>query len=205
MPLSKLERRRLSPEEDDWNLVRGSSSTLSRTRGNGQGRPNLDQGGREPDFVDVADASTNDGTTTSSLTQDEEEEAAPAIDASAGAIVVAKKPTHTRVILEVAHLEEAFQNYGCPECGEYLELKLRTVCIATSIELICNNKECSSYVCQFGRPSPTTIHDDQVRSYERMTDYAVNVIYALGFVSVGDGHTEAGRLLGLLGLPMTPQ
>jgi hypothetical protein len=37
--------------------------------------------------------------------------------------------------------------------------------------------------------------------YEKMTDYALNVLYVLGFISVGDAHTEAGRLLGLLGLP----
>ena len=34
-----------------------------------------------------------------------------------------------------------------------------------------------------------------------MTDYAINVLYVLGFISMGDAHTEAGRLLGLLGLP----
>jgi hypothetical protein len=38
-------------------------------------------------------------------------------------------------------------------------------------------------------------------NYERMTDFAVNVLYVLGCISVGDGHTEAGRMLGLLGLP----
>jgi hypothetical protein len=34
-----------------------------------------------------------------------------------------------------------------------------------------------------------------------MTNYSVNVLYVLGLVSVGDGSTEAGRMLGLLGLP----
>jgi hypothetical protein len=82
-----------------------------------------------------------------------------------------------------------------------LELKLRTVCIATNIKLICNNKECS-YVSQFSRPSPTGLHgDEREKNYERMTDYAANVLYVLGFIGVGDGHTEAGRLLGFLGLP----
>jgi hypothetical protein len=46
------------------------------------------------------------------------------------------------------------------------------------------------------------MHDDEkYSSYERMTDYAINVLYVLGFISVGDGATEAGRLLGLMGLP----
>jgi hypothetical protein len=34
-----------------------------------------------------------------------------------------------------------------------------------------------------------------------MTDYAVNVLYVLGLVACGDGGKEAGRMLGLLGLP----
>ena len=80
-------------------------------------------------------------------------------------------------------------------------MNLRTVCIATSIELVCHNKDCS-YVSDFARPSLTTLHSDKEdKNYERMTDYAINVLYVLGFISVGDGHTEAGRLLGLLGLP----
>jgi hypothetical protein len=75
------------------------------------------------------------------------------------------------------------------------------VCIASNIELVCHNKNCS-YICDFARPSPTTLHiGEQVKNYERMTNYAVNILYVLGFISVGDGHTEAGRLLGLLGLP----
>jgi hypothetical protein len=35
---------------------------------------------------------------------------------------------------------------------------------------------------------------------ERSTDYAINVLYVVGFLSVGDRGTEAARLLGLLGL-----
>jgi hypothetical protein len=50
-------------------------------------------------------------------------------------------------------------------------------------------------------PALPTIHAEDDGSYERMTDYAINVLYVLGFISVGDGSTEAGRLLGLLGLP----
>jgi hypothetical protein len=38
-------------------------------------------------------------------------------------------------------------------------------------------------------------------NFEWMTDYALNVLYVIGFISMGDAHTEAGRLLGLCGLP----
>jgi hypothetical protein len=37
--------------------------------------------------------------------------------------------------------------------------------------------------------------------HKRLFDYAVNVLYVLGFLSVGDGASEAQRLLGLLDLP----
>jgi hypothetical protein len=40
-----------------------------------------------------------------------------------------------------------------------------------------------------------------VHNRERMVNYAVNVLYVLGFLSSGDGGTEAAGLLGLLGLP----
>jgi hypothetical protein len=51
------------------------------------------------------------------------------------------------------------------------------------------------------KAAPTTLHAANNDNYERTTDYAVNVLYVLGFMSMGDAHTEAGRLLGLLGLP----
>ena len=110
------------------------------------------------------------------------------------------KPTHTRVILEVSQLEQVFQNFPCPECGGDLELTLQTVCIATHIQFSCNNKECS-YVSSNDKPCTTTMHSEDRGDYERMTDYAINVLYVLGFISMGDAHTEGGRLLGLLGLP----
>jgi hypothetical protein len=50
--------------------------------------------------------------------------------------------------------------------------------------------------------SPATANvDDKEDHYKRTTDYAVNVLYVLGFLSSGDGGAEASRLLGLLGLP----
>jgi hypothetical protein len=38
-------------------------------------------------------------------------------------------------------------------------------------------------------------------NYERSSDYAVDVLYILGFISMGDGCTEEARLLGPFGLP----
>jgi hypothetical protein len=49
-------------------------------------------------------------------------------------------------------------------------------------------------------PASTTVGDPEAVSRERNTDLAVNILYVLGLISVGDGCSEAGRLLGLLGL-----
>jgi hypothetical protein len=74
------------------------------------------------------------------------------------------------------------------------------VCIATSFILSCTNKECK-FLYRSDPPAATTVHALQDDNFERSTDYAINVLYVLGFISVGDGCSEAGRMLGLLGLP----
>jgi hypothetical protein len=67
----------------------------------------------------------------------------------------------------------------------------------------CSDKEGCKYFFHPQAPSETTIHwNDAVKDKrERSTDFAINVLYVLGFIGMGDGPTEAGRLLGLLGLP----
>ena len=57
------------------------------------------------------------------------------------------------------------------------------------------------YLFHATQPAPTTIHIKRNDINERSTDYAINVLYVLGFIGVGDGCTKAARLLGLLGLP----
>jgi hypothetical protein len=191
--LPRCERRRLGLEEEDWQGLVVGAVTASRTRGGGNGRPSLERASFGVSETVVLDDSDSNTTGSGSDADDESSD-----DETVSK--VAQKPPHTRVLLEVSHLKSVFAKYPCPECMEPLELKIRTVCIASNLELICNNKECS-YVSNFDRPCTTTIHVDERCSYERMTDYAANVLYVLGFMSVGDGPTEAGRLLGLLGLP----
>jgi hypothetical protein len=186
--LSRCEKRRLSLEEEDWRLTVGQV-TLTRTRGGGLGRPDLRNAAMKREVIAI-DADANSSTES----VEEATEADPEEDAKA------PKPEHTRVIVEVAQLEEAFKNRPCPNCGAELALDLPTMCLATSIRLVCNDIDCS-YVCDFAKAKGTTIHLNDRGKYERMTDYAVNVLYVLGFISIGDAHTEAGRLLGLLGLP----
>jgi hypothetical protein len=48
---------------------------------------------------------------------------------------------------------------------------------------------------------PATVEILAIDTRERSTDFAINVLFVLGFLSSGDGPTEASRMLGLLGLP----
>jgi hypothetical protein len=105
------------------------------------------------------------------------------------------------VILEVSHVQHVFERFSrCPECGEGLKVEMRTVCITSMLSVTCTNEDCE-FIGYSGDEecAKTTMHEGD--KYERMTDYALNVLYVLGFVSIGDGHTEAGRILGLCGLP----
>jgi hypothetical protein len=189
------ERRRLALNELDWNLTgrKNSNTVLTRTRGGGHGRPDI-----------ASTVARNAITIGEVLEEGKEEPAADELSPSSSdeleEDVTEPKPTHSRVIVEVAMLEQAFDEYPCKVCGENLELKIQTCCIASSIELVCNKVDCP-YVCEFKKPTETKIHELDDRKYERMTDYALNVLYVLGMISVGDSHTEAGRLLGLLSLP----
>jgi hypothetical protein len=196
--LPRCERRRLGLEEDNWSGLVVGANAVTRTRGGGTGRPSLERESfGAPEIVVLEESSDESWTPTA---DDASSESETCSTTSSTTDETVQKPSPTRVILEVAHLKKAFANYPCPKCMEPLEFKVRTVCIASNIELICNNNECS-YVCDFERPCPTTIHVDERCNYERMTDYAINVLYVLGFISVGDGPTEAGRILGLMGLP----
>jgi hypothetical protein len=111
------------------------------------------------------------------------------------------KPQNTRVLLEVEQLRKVFDQIGCPKCGSAISLNLRTVCVATSTGFECTKVEKCKFFYHPEQPSPTTMHFELEDNFERTTDYGINVLYVLGFISMGDGPTEAARLLGLLGLP----
>jgi hypothetical protein len=112
------------------------------------------------------------------------------------------KPTsNNRVILEVDQVvEDAMENVACRDCGCNVKATLRTVCLATTIAIQCTNDYFGFY-SEPKLPTVTSIHDALNDGFERSSDYGINVLYVLGFISMGDGCTEAVRLLGLLGLP----
>jgi len=118
--------------------------------------------------------------------------------------VKAKKPSNSRVIIEVDALHKNFGRHlkDCPECDAKLKLSLPSCCIATAIKLECTNELCTHIDIE--RPAPADVPllpDAGSPLKERMTDCALNVLHVLSFMASGDGGSEAERLLGLLGLP----
>jgi hypothetical protein len=132
--LGKGECRRLTSQEDDWHLPgrQEGAATLTRTRGGGFGKPNLLRRQQE-ESIDVDDPPTEDAVAVAEDIEEEEEEEEEEENATTRKPM---KPTHSRVLIEVSQLEQAFADRPCPECGNSVKLKLRTVCIATSIDLV---------------------------------------------------------------------
>jgi hypothetical protein len=191
------EQGKLSSKENDWQLHGNSNiAVATRTRHGGNGRPNRE---RRNAIMQVADslslsASSSDrewnlSENGSDSNQEEEEDD-----------LVLEKPPATRVIVDVEGLKMTLQdNSRCRRCDGILEACLRTNCLATSITMLCRNRRCG-----FVYKSPPPEESDWQRQQdnrERTTNYAINILYVIGFLSSGDGGVEAARLLGLLGLP----
>jgi hypothetical protein len=99
----------LTNKETDWNLV-GGALTETRTRGGG--------GSKRKQPVESS-SSSSDGEWKDDGENEDDEDAADEV-----MILKSKeKPLHERVILEVKHVELAFEKFSrCPECDEPLVL-----------------------------------------------------------------------------------
>lgn len=189
-PSASTEARRLGNNEGDWNLATGAASTtnLSRTRGR-RSRLSLPQSLPQPRQLCNVD---DDSTALSSLTDD------------ASASSKHRRPPHTRVIIEVNPVTSMLEKYlRCPKCQAALAVTFPTTCLASGCRLKCQNEmDCDFVVVEAPIGSEVPLSDDAGSALiTRNTDYALNVLYVIGFISSGDGGTEAARLLGLLGLP----
>jgi len=110
---SAAENRKLSQKEGDWQLPSGSSTT-TRTRHGGIGRPNLNR----KQFFDqsLSDSDDSYDPSESEESDESEGEANERVDANA------KKPPATRVILEVAALKEMMSELSkCHDCNGPLD------------------------------------------------------------------------------------
>ena len=112
--------------------------------------------------------------------------------------------THTRVILETQPLKEQIERFMyCPKCRWPVKATFPTTCIASHCRIECTNYN----ACHWFDKTPIAGTDIDLGEnagsplIERNSDYAINVLYVLGFMCSGDGGKEAERLLGLLGLP----
>jgi len=114
-------------------------------------------------------------------------------------------PDPTRVVLETARLKRQMESHmKCPKCKSSITASFPTKlqCIASSARIECTNQTCS--FADEEKPSVADVpmpanHGSALKP--RTIDWQTNVLYMLAFLSVGDGGTEAGRLLGLLGMP----
>ena len=185
------EANRLSPLEDDWKLPGGVIER--RTRGKKNELPRALLGGR----LSAQDLFAS----TSEDSSDEEE--APA--APPPAATKKTKPDNHRIILEVDSLQDVVNRHlkPCSACGSDLTLEVVTCCLASRVKIKCINPKCCYIDCgkSPAAAAVASLPGSGSPLIERTTDYAINVLYILGFIASGDGGREAERLLGFLGLP----
>jgi hypothetical protein len=202
---------KLKAAQSDWNLPGASQLAPTRTRSGGIRRPNNDL------LVEIevssssasASASASDITEVLEVGDDDLEEEAVAEEEDSWSEDDdeddGRKPSSSRVILESEPLINLLKkNCRCPDCFGTVEPSMKSLCLATTITIRCTNPNCT-YIDDMHPPALARINTEhrvhREDGKERMSDYAINLLYVLGFLSCGDGGTEAGRMLGLLGLP----
>ena len=110
--------------------------------------------------------------------------------------------SYARVILESKPLKALIErNSRCLKCGSNVLVEYRHVTMATSLSISCCSNTCARIDYIGGLQKASVKLPVGANRIERNTDYAVNVLYTLGFLTSGDGGKEAARLLGILGLP----
>lgn len=188
-PRQQQEQRRVGGATG-WNLpgVAGDAPT-SRTRNGGR---RVTRRLSSPSLSSSDDEWIDEGVSSSSQSSDGEVQ-----------VIEEKRPT-TRAIVEISTVTSFMEKHTfCPNCNCGVEVDLLTGnkygnCLASSLKIACLNEDCG-YINYSARPAPADVPccDD---NRERTTDYAINVLYVLGFMACGDGGKEAARLCGFLGL-----
>ena len=113
-------------------------------------------------------------------------------------------PESTRLTLERDSLKSQMEKHvKCPTCESNVSVSFPICCMASGSKVTCNNKFCSFVDVSTPAVANVPIPVGASRQIERNIDWEANVLHMLAFLSVGDGGAEAGRLLGLLGLPNT--
>jgi hypothetical protein len=195
-----IQRKKLAPLEGDWRLPGVSDVVVSRTRHGGNGRPSLCV--RKKQFIELeSEEEEEEEEMEDEEEEEDDDEVYPEEDPDGcDDDDSPKKPEASRVLIETEALSEGFEkNCRCSNCGGRVSFTLKSLCLATSFTIQCKKKGCG-YIYNSKACAAASIGYFEKRR-ERSTDYAVNVLFVLGFLSCGDGGTEAARLLGLLGMP----
>jgi hypothetical protein len=205
---SRAETLKLTNKEDGWQLRGDSEGCLpSRTRHGGNGRPNLQLKAMQLEETPTPTPTVTAGPSTSNSSSEDDSswcsnsDGSSSSEESEDSVPYKRKPPASRVIMETDPLTTTLEKTSrCMECNGLVDVSLQTLCLATSIMLSCKNPRCG-FVYYSQPPAKVTLDirggDNRVRS----TDFAIDSLYVLSFLSSGDGCTEAARLLGLLGLP----
>jgi hypothetical protein len=197
----------LACKEKDWKLP-GTVVVNTRTRNGGTGRPNMsirkkmfnesesesedDDSEANEELIEIAGPPIEEIDKDDTSTVEEEDDDLTPKEGG--------KPPHTRAIFELEGLMETLSMHcRCPQCGGQLKPSTKSTCLATKLKLTCT-KACG-YIHYIKAPAEASIGNIGAPSRDRSTDYAINVLFVLAFVTMGDGCTEAARLLALLGLP----
>jgi hypothetical protein len=212
---ARVQSNKLLNKEKGWKWEGDHESVTTRTRHGGNGRPTFVH--RKKAFIEPV--SDND---IESEQEDVDEDAEvdeilePLPVAGAGDTTDVNddddddpdyddenKPKHTHAILEVVGLMDTLVAHcRCPCCDAGMNPSLSTLCLSSTITLECSNEICGCvHRCTDSAQAKVGSQVNRTVTHNRSTDYAINVLWVLGFISVGDGCTEAGRLLGILGLP----
>ena len=181
---AESETQRLNPSSPSWSGLAGTGTFSLDRRGRGE------RAKKRKLFGD-------------SSSEEEEQEEPAGVDDPEEELTVLPAPTsYARVLLEAGPLKEFMESHiRCLKCGSSVSMKYSHLTLATTYAVRCNSGVCS-FIAYSGTPQkasiPLPVGSNRI---ERNTDFAVNILYVLGFLTSGDGGKEASRLLGLLGLP----
>ena len=111
-----------------------------------------------------------------------------------------RKALATRVIVEIEGTKTFLEkNCFCQQCHGPAACTMRTTYLVTNLMLTCRSPRCG-YVSYGEAPAQVELEEESDKR-EHSMNYAIDILYVLGFNSCGDRCTEATRILGLLGLP----
>ena len=98
----------------------------------------------------------------------------------------------TRVILETRGLRHLLEsNIRCPTCNTPVKVEIKNICIHSHVDVSCQSCKWRDSTGK-GRLTDFRLPEGSGSPLiERTTDYAINVMYVLSHLSVGDGGREA--------------